>query len=191
MKTLLITLMTLLSVNTNAMDLSKLTSIEFTKPCDLQKVIKLIPSMEDRIVKIDQAATSISLSIPVNPCLILSMIWKESTFKTNQKSYKNAKGLLQVLPATEKEVIKKMGYELNKLITKNLNSNLSGQELKEISVGAFYMHTLVDKFNNEDLAIMAYNEGPSRIMKRIAKGEKVGLNHNYLKGVKSNLIAMK
>lgn len=191
MKALFLTLILIITSNVNANDLTKLTSIEFAKPCDANKIVKLIPSMEERIIKIDQATTSISLAIPVNPCLILSMIWKESTFKSNQRSHKNAKGLLQVLPSTEKEVIKKMGYELNKLITLNLNSNLSGNELKEIAVGAFYMQSLVVKFNNEDLAIIAYNEGSSRVMKKLAKGVLVGLNHNYLKGVKSNLVAMK
>jgi hypothetical protein len=191
MKALFLTLTLIITSNVNANDLTKLTSIEFAKPCDANKIVKLIPSMEERIIKIDQATTNISLAIPVNPCLILSMIWKESTFKSNQRSHKNAKGLLQVLPSTEKEVIKKMGYELNKLITLNLNSTLSGKELKEIAVGAFYMQSLVVKFNNEDLAIIAYNEGSSRVMKKLAKGVIVGSNHNYLKGVKSNLVAMK
>lgn len=191
MKTLLITFLTLLSVKANAINLDKISSVEFSKSCDAQKIIRLIPSQEDRILKIDQATTSIALAIPVNPCLILSMIWKESTFKTNQKSKKNAKGLLQVLPSTQKEVVKKMGYELNKIITLNLKSNVSGRELLELAVGAFYMHSLVEKFNNEDLAIIAYNEGASRVMKKLSKGVIVGLNHNYLKGVRNNLIAMK
>lgn len=191
MKALFFTLTLIITTNVKAVDTNKITSVEFAKPCDSQKIIRMIPSMEDRIVKIDQASTNISLAIPVNPCLILSMIWKESTFKKNQKSHKNAKGLLQVLPDTEKEVIAKMGYELNKLITLNLNSNLSGQELKEIAVGAFYMHSLVKMFNNENHAIMAYNEGPYRIKAKLAKGIKIGTNHNYLKGVTANLLAMK
>jgi hypothetical protein len=191
MKTLLLTFITFLSINANAMDINKLTSMDFAKPCNTSNIIKIIPSMEERIVNINNATTKISLSIPVNPCLLLSMVWKESTFKSNQKSKKNAKGLLQVLPSTEKEVIKKMGYELNKMITSNLDSNLSGKELKELSVGAFYMHSLVVKFNNEDLAIVAYNEGSARVMKKLAKGIMVGNNHNYLKGVKHNLVAMK
>lgn len=191
MKTLLITFITLIATNAMAMNLNKLTSVEFTKSCDANKIVNLIPSMEDRIINISNATTSISLAIPVNPCLILSMIWKESTFKANQKSHKNAKGLLQVLPKTQKEVIAKMGYELNKLVSLNLNTNVSGTELVEITVGSYYMHSLVNKFNNEDLAIMAYNEGPARIMKKIAKGVKVGQNHNYLKGVKKNLVAMR
>jgi hypothetical protein len=191
MKALFLTLTLIITSNVKANDLTKLTSIEFAKSCNAKNIIKLIPTMEERIIKIDQATTNISLAIPVNPCLILSMIWKESTFKSNQKSIKHAKGLLQVLPSTEKEVIKKMGYELNKLITLNLDSKLSGSELKELAVGAFYMHSLVVKFNNEDLAIIAYNEGAYRVMKKLSKGVMVGNNHNYLKGVKSNLVAMK
>jgi len=191
MKNLLVTFITFLSVNANAIDINKITSIEFSKTCNTSNIIKIIPSMEERIININNATTKISLSIPVNPCLLLSMVWKESTFKTNQKSNKNAKGLLQVLPSTEKEVIKKMGYELNKMITLNLDSNLSGKELKELSVGAYYMHSLVAKFNNEDLAIIAYNEGAYRVMKKLSKGVMVGSNHNYLKGVRNNLIAMK
>jgi len=107
MKNLLVTFITFLSVNANAIDINKITSIEFSKTCNTSNIIKIIPSMEERIININNATTKISLSIPVNPCLLLSMVWKESTFKTNQKSNKNAKGLLQVLPSTEKEVIKK------------------------------------------------------------------------------------
>lgn len=190
MKTLITAFILLVVTNTKAMDLDKLTSIEFAKPCDAQKIVKLIPKLEERIINIDKATTAISLAIPVNPCLILSMIWKESTFKKNQRSHKNAQGLLQVLPNTQKEVVRKMGYELNKLVALNLDSKLSGKELMEIAIGAYYMHSLVEMFNNEDLAIMAYNEGPYRIKSKIAKGFKVGENHNYLKGVRNNLIAM-
>jgi soluble lytic murein transglycosylase-like protein len=105
-------------------------------------------------------------------------------------SNKGAKGLLQVLPSTEKEVIQKMGYELNKMITLNLDSKLTGKELQELSVGAFYMHSLVNKFQNEDLAIIAYNEGASRVIKKLSKGIIVGHNHNYLKEVRKHLVAM-
>lgn len=70
MKTLLITIIMSITTNVMAIDLNKLTSIEFSKSCNAQKIVKLIPSMETRIIMIDQAATNISLSIPVNPCFI-------------------------------------------------------------------------------------------------------------------------
>jgi hypothetical protein len=182
------------------MDINKLISVDFAKPCNANNIVKLLPSLEERIININNATTKISLSIPVNPCLILSMVWKESTFRSSIKkngkmrsltSIKGAKGLLQVLPSTEKEVIQKMGYELNKLITLNLDSKLTGKELQELSVGAYYMHTLVSKFNNEDFAIIAYNEGYSRVMKKLGKGVLVGQNHSYLKEVRKNLVAMR
>lgn len=199
MKTLFIILISIYSLPSNAMDINKAISVDFAKPCNANNIIKLIPSMEERIININKATTKIALSIPVNPCLILSMVWKESTFKSsihkNGKmrtltSNKGAKGLLQVLPSTEKEVIKKMGYELNKLITLNLDSNLTGKELQELSIGSYYMQSLVSKCNNEDLAIIAYNEGYSRVMKKLSKGIMVGKNHSYLKEVRKNLIAM-
>lgn len=188
MKTFFIVL--LISTNAMAVNIDKLTSIAFSKSCNTQNIVNLLPSsLEDRINNIDKAITSISLSIPVNPCLLLSITWTETNFKALQKSNKGAKGLMQILPSTRKEVITKMGDNLNKMITLNLNTNVSGRELEDISVGAYYMNWLLTKFqNNEDHAIMAYNMGPKWLNNKLNHKQMVGHKNLYLTKVKNNLI---
>jgi soluble lytic murein transglycosylase len=198
MKNIITTIILILvttSVFSKTVNLEKLTSMEFSKSCEISKIISALPqSLEDRILNVNKAVNSIALSIPVNPCLILSITWAETNFKASQRSKKKAHGLMQVLPSTRKEVAKKMGYELNRLITLNLGTNLHGQELEDIAVGSYYMHYLITKFKfNEDHAIMAYNMGPKWLNNRINKKLAYGTNNKYLNKVKSNFatIAMK
>lgn len=50
MKTLFMIFISFLALNVNAMNMGKLTSMEFSKPCDAKKIINLIPSQEARII---------------------------------------------------------------------------------------------------------------------------------------------
>lgn len=74
----------------------------------------------------------------------------------NAVSPKGAAGFMQVMPATAKEVLVKLGEDPDSWNPKN----------REMSrrVGSFYLNELLDQFDgNIELALAAYNAGPGRV----------------------------
>ena len=78
--------------------------------------------------------------------MLVAVAQVESRFVPNAVSTKDARGLLQVLPAT--------GASLN------LNVN---DPAANVLAGARYLRLLLDRYNRTDLALAAYNAGPTRI----------------------------
>jgi len=72
----------------------------------------------------------------------------ESEFKPDARSEAGAHGLFQVLPSTAKE----------------LNLDTSTPE-KNVLAGARYLRILLDQFTATDLALAAYNAGPTAVEK--------------------------
>lgn len=88
----------------------------------------------------------------VDQLLIYSIIKAESNFNVNAKSRSNAIGLMQVMPSTAKEIGK---YFYVEDITEK---ELYDAELN-IKIGTAYFKSLLDKYNNINLALIAYNAG--------------------------------
>ncbi len=89
--------------------------------------------------------------------LIHAIIRQESTFDFNAKSRVGALGLMQLMPATAREVSGKMDLRYRK-------SWLTEKPKYNIILGSSYITQLIDRFDgNYALAIAAYNAGPSRV----------------------------
>lgn len=142
-----------------------LPNITFAKDCSIEKAIKLLPTEnKSRLLKINKAVNKISRQLKVNRCIVLSIIWTESTFKASQRSFKGARGLMQLMPSTAKAMRLKMNYQLNTMISSNLNHGLSHYEIENIILGTFYYKKLLKKFNdNYKKALVAYNSGSSYV----------------------------
>lgn len=84
----------------------------------------------------------------VNPSLIRAMVRTESNFKTDAVSDKGARGLMQLMPGTAKE----MGVDKNF----HPRDNIKG--------GVKYFRSLLDRFHRTDLALAAYNAGPKKVI---------------------------
>lgn len=78
--------------------------------------------------------------------MLVAVAQVESRFVPNAVSTRNARGLLQVLPAT--------GASL-KLDVNDPTMN--------VLAGARYLRLLLDRYSRTDLALAAYNAGPTRI----------------------------
>lgn len=92
----------------------------------------------------------------LDPTLIAAVIYTESHFR-DQTSPAGAKGLMQITPATAKDIARKSGgtaFEIGDLSTPQVN----------ISYGAFYLRYLLHRYgDNETLALAAYNGGEGNV----------------------------
>lgn len=199
MKTLLLTF--LLSSNifaSEVISIEKLTSlspIDTLPKCSIHKLYKadkskLFAKNAVRINHIFNAIKIVAKKLNVDPCLIVSMVGQESSFKANRTSIKGAKGLMQVMPLTRtyilktllndsKSIINKKQY--NKILSKLNHRLLSKEENENLLLGSVYFAYLLNKFKgNSYHAVMAYNMGSGWVNRNLNNKVKIGVNNNYL-----------
>lgn len=90
------------------------------------------------------------------PDLIFAMIRQESAFDSNATSWAGARGLMQLMPATGREVAHQIGLHYS-------SSRLADPEFS-VRIGTAYFRRVMNMFDdNEELALAGYNGGPYRI----------------------------
>jgi soluble lytic murein transglycosylase len=92
----------------------------------------------------------------INPTEILSIIKAESNFNPDAVSSKNAIGLMQITLETANWCCEIMNMDY---VTK---SDLCVPETN-IKIGVYYYNYLLDRYNNINTALAAYNAGEGRI----------------------------
>lgn len=94
---------------------------------------------------------------PVDPALVHSLIRQESTFNRRAVSPAGARGLMQLMPATAREVARRLGIRHDtSLLTEDPEHN--------IRLGSTYVREMLDRFGGSYiLAIASYNAGPGRV----------------------------
>ncbi len=89
------------------------------------------------------------------PELLLSLIEKESMFKSKAVSAKGAVGLMQVLPSTAEIVAEELDIEWS-------GEHILYDPAANIEIGTYYLYTLWKRFQDIDTALSAYNVGPTK-----------------------------
>lgn len=95
----------------------------------------------------------------LNPVILYGLIRRESAFNKDARSPSGARGLMQIMPQTGKQ------------IAKDLNERWSGKNslydpVKNLKYGSYYYQKLLNQFNGHyALALAAYNAGPNRVKK--------------------------
>jgi soluble lytic murein transglycosylase len=84
------------------------------------------------------------------------VIEQESKFDANARSSAGAVGLMQLQPATAKGIAKYTGG------SKFVLSDLDDPEIN-VRYGAWYLHHLLQKYDDERLALAAYNAGQDNV----------------------------
>ncbi len=102
----------------------------------------------------------------VDENLVYAVIKAESNFNSNAKSSKDAIGLMQLVESTAKDVSNKIDIQLtdNELKEKLLEPEIN------INLGTKYLSILIEKYQNIEIAITAYNAGIGTVDNWIEKG---------------------
>lgn len=112
-----------------------------------------------------QMAAQIARNEGIDEDLFLSLIQQESNFNPDAVSSKGAIGLSQLMPETAKE----LGVNPNNMI-----ENLTG--------GARYLKQQLDAFPSRELALAAYNAGPTRV-KDLGAIPDIPETQNFVKNI--------
>jgi len=93
----------------------------------------------------------------VDPLFVISIIKTESNFSKTARSVDGALGLMQLMPATAKELSQELGFKVFE------SSDLVNPDLN-IQLGIYYISKLSKEFNNNEiLTLAAYNAGRGKV----------------------------
>jgi soluble lytic murein transglycosylase len=98
----------------------------------------------------------VSRKYGVSPDMIFAVIQTESSFDTLAVSNRGAVGLMQLLPSTAREVAEELNIQWT-------DDRILWDPLTNIEMGTYYLRTLISRFDNVEVALAAYNQGPNRI----------------------------
>lgn len=98
----------------------------------------------------------------VDEYLIYAIIKAESNFNQDAVSHRDAKGLMQLMYSTAEDIAKRIDIKINEenVLEPDININL----------GTKYISMLIQKYNNINLALAAYNAGSGNVDGWIEKG---------------------
>ncbi|WP_337099077.1 lytic transglycosylase domain-containing protein [Paenibacillus sp. YIM B09110] len=102
----------------------------------------------------------------LEPHLVAAVIRTESNYKTSSQSVKGAVGLMQMMPNTAKDVVRRAGF------TEVTEDMLKQRADVSIELGSWYLSSLHQRFDQNSIAaIAAYNAGPTRVSEWLNTGE--------------------
>ncbi|HEY3276601.1 MAG TPA: lytic transglycosylase domain-containing protein [Syntrophorhabdaceae bacterium] len=123
---------------------------------------KKVNASDDKLKTIADRVYEESQEYGVDYRLILAVMKVESNFKNEAVSRKGARGLLQISPSLARHASKNEG------ITMKGNKSLHEPE-KNIKIGVNHMSWLLEKFENLNTALHAYNVGSYKIRNKASK----------------------
>lgn len=123
--------------------------------------VQLLPRIYPK--KYSEYVEKYAVEYGLDPLFIYSIIKTESNFKVQAKSNSGAIGLMQVMLKTAKE----MGNILE--LEEVTEEDLYKPEIN-IEIGVKYFKDLLDRYNNYNLAIIAYNAGMGNLDKWLKQG---------------------
>jgi hypothetical protein len=113
----------------------------------------------------------------IDPLLVLALIEVESSFDPAALSERGAMGLMQLREPTLRRELERAG----------LDPVYPFDPVSNVRAGVRYLRRLLDAFGREEVALMAYNAGPNRIMSYLREGEIPERFHVYPRKVKSEV----
>ena len=116
--------------------------------------------------KYEEIISTYSEKYDVEDNIIYAVIKAESNFDSSAISNKNAIGLMQLMEQTAIEIARKNDIEFN---YNNAKEELCDID-KNINIGTKYLSILMEKYQNKEVALAAYNAGIGTVDNWIEKG---------------------
>lgn len=126
-----------------------------------EKILKMIYP-----IKYENSVEKYSKEYNVDKYLIYATIKAESNFNNEAVSSKEAKGLMQLMKNTAKDISKKLDMTLT---DEEIEQKLLEPEFN-IQLGTKYISSLIEKYNSVELALVAYNAGSGSVDNWIEQG---------------------
>jgi len=112
-----------------------------------------------------------------DPLLVVAIIDVESDFDEDAVSARGARGLMQIKPSTLHDVASRQGLKLTA-------EEVAADPALQVRLGIRYLKQLHQSFGDLDLALMAYNAGPTRLRKAIKSDGEVEPFRRYARLVR-------
>lgn len=129
---------------------------------------KGIPDVSDILYPLAywQTVGEVSAQYGLNPFILLSVIREESRFDPNARSIAGALGLMQIMPQTALALDRHLKLDIGD-VSEIYNIRVN------VSIGAYYLNSLLKEFVSLPVALAAYNAGHDRVREWIREGRYV------------------
>jgi len=171
-------------------NLEKQISYQQNRITELEEKLQILKAIGDfqigfndqEIHNLTDVIYSESKKYQYDPMFILAIILTESTFKRNEVSEYGARGLMQVVPRTGKDVAGRAGVDWFGLTTLN-------EPESNVKLGTAYLFEKILEFKDVKKALLAYNLGESRLRTLLKNNQP--LPSDYLNKVVANYRMLK
>ena len=122
---------------------------------------RVTPSSKTKLTEFDEIIDEMALKyrMPVN--LVRAVMHAESAFDPNAISHVGASGLMQLMPATARELARSLG-ERPRPYDPGFN----------IRAGSLYLSRMIKRFGDVKLGLAAYHGGPGHVLKWQKAGKR-------------------
>jgi soluble lytic murein transglycosylase-like protein len=142
------------------------------------QLLARLPQIEDPLRRaLARTILAESQAARIDPLLVLAVIEVESGWDPAALSGRGARGLMQLREPTLRRELERAGLELED----------PHDPVANVLAGVRYLRRLLDAFGRQELALMAYNAGPNRILRYIREGEIPARFHGYPRRVAAEL----
>jgi soluble lytic murein transglycosylase len=135
-------------------------------------------------LKYEQIVRGHARNYQLDPALLAAVIYQESKFRPDARSESGAIGLMQLQPETAKGIAIRTGgsrFQTSDLYVPEIN----------VRYGSWYLRHLLDKYEDEETALAAYNAGQRNVDEWRAQGKGIQFSETrayvdrveHLKGV--------
>ena len=140
----------------------------------------------DKIALLSQHFVELCQLYHFDPAFVLSLIQKESGFRTNALSKVGAVGLMQVMPVTADYIAERFGIEEYR------HPGDLRDPFINLTLGVTYLAYLRDQFRHSQRFLAAYNLGPTTVRRMVERGAfRVDRVRRYVTGIENGEEAMR
>jgi soluble lytic murein transglycosylase-like protein len=114
--------------------------------------------------RLAQALVDAEREVGISVFLLVALIEQESRFDPMAKGPRGSLGLMQVRPFVGRDVAARIGVRWE-------GDRTLFDPVANVRIGSNYLREVLDRFGSEVLALAAYNMGPNRLARRLARGD--------------------